>query len=146
MTGQLYADWGTYEYADWGTYDTAQEKREALAALLSDALPEGWNVYPAPHDQPVTPFAMIAPGTPYRKPYTMGPTGAEAVALRVLLAVPRIAGPTGMDRLDAALDALTRGEAPVFEVAVDMTDASIAQALSGAQDVLVATLNVTIAS
>ncbi len=139
MTG--YADWGDW-VADWGTdVDTAQEKREALQALVISVLPDTWTVYAAPPPVVTFPAVVIAPRTPYRGDLTFT---KEQVSLALRIVVQP--GEDALDRIDAVMDLLCRGDQPILDIPslTEVAIEGVVMATANGGDVMVGTINVTV--
>jgi hypothetical protein len=138
-----YADWGDW-VADWGDDPTnARGKREAVAALIVDALPDSWSVYASPPDVITMPAVVIAPRNPYRETFTWE---VEAVHLSVNVIVPRAAGLTALDVIDEAMDVLVRGSEPILDVpsVVEAVISGVTQATNGGAECVVGTIDITV--
>jgi hypothetical protein len=136
-----YADWGDW-VADWGDdVDTAQEKREALQALIVSVLPTTWSVYAAPPAIVTTPAVVIAPRTPYRGDLTFT---KEQVSLALRIVVQP--GEDALDRIDAVMDLLCRGDQPILDIPslTEVAIEGVVMATANGGDVMVGTINVTV--
>ena len=139
MTG--YADWGDW-VADWGAdVETAQEKREALQALIVSVLPDTWSVYAGPPSIVTTPAVVIAPRTPYRGDLTFT---VEKVALSIRVVVQP--GDDALNRIDGVFDLLCRGDQPILDIPslTEVAIEGVAMATANGGDVMVGTINVTV--
>ena len=136
-----YADWGDW-VADWGDdVDTAQEKREALQALIVSVLPDTWSIYAAPPVIVTTPAVVIAPRTPYRGDLTFT---KEQVSLALRIVVQP--GEDALDRIDGVMDLLCRGDQPILDIPslTEVAIEGVVMATANGGDVMVGTINVTV--
>lgn len=136
-----YADWGDW-VADWGDdVSLAQEKREALQALVASVLPDTWSVYASPPTVVSLPAVVVAPRNEYRSDFTFE-RESVAVALRIVVQP----GDSALDTIDGVMDLLCRGDQPILdipsltEVAID----GVVMATANGGDVLVGTINLTV--
>ena len=139
MTGP-YADWGDW-LAEWPDGDlTAQEKREAIAAVVTDVLGDGWSVYASPPPVVSVPAVVIAPQGAYRKDVTFEKEGVM-VSLRIVTHVG------DLDGIDTVMDLLVRGAQPVLDIP-SVTQLAIAgvqtATLANGGDVLVGSIDMTV--
>lgn len=94
---------------------TARAKREAVAAAIAAAVPEGWTVYPSPPDVISTPCVVVGPRPPYREMTTFQ---SETVGLQVSIFFQMVAGQLALDVLDETVDLIRPALETVEECAV----------------------------
>lgn len=135
-----FADWGDW-VADWGDADTAQEKREALSQLITSVLPDTWSVYDAPPAVVTFPAIVIVPRSPYRADVTFD---KEQVALAIRIVVQP--GDDALDRIDAVMDLLCRGDQPILDIPslTEVAIEGVVMATANGGDAMVGTINVTV--
>lgn len=138
MTG--FADWGDW-VADWGDADTAQEKREALATLITSVLPDDWSVLASPPAIIPVPSVIVTPQGDYRRDTTFEKEGVM-VSLRIVVQP----GDDALDRIDGVMDLLCRGDQPILDVpsVTQLAIAGVTLAQGNGGDIMVGTINLTV--